>query len=72
LQLTSELKRIEAERAADKPAVEELEKETSGLLITITALNKEQAALNKENRDLKQQANELADKVSAAGISAVT
>lgn len=52
--------------------MEELEKETSGLLITITALNKEQAALNKENRDLKQQANELADKVSAAGISAVT
>ncbi|GAQ80464.1 hypothetical protein KFL_000540390 [Klebsormidium nitens] len=65
LQLTSELKRIEAERAADRPAVEELERETSGLQVTIVALNKEQAALNKENHRLKQQANELADQLAS-------
>lgn len=65
MQLTSELKKLEAERAANRPAVEELEKEVSGLEVTINALNREQAGLQKENSKLKAQANELADKVTS-------
>lgn len=62
-QLTSELKQIEAVRAAQEPVVRRLEAETEQLSAQIAALNKEQALLQAQVRTLKQAGTELSDKV---------
>ena len=62
-QLTSELKQIEAARAAQEPVVRRLEAETEQLSAQIAALNKEQALLQAQVRTLKQTGTELSDKV---------
>ena len=62
-QLTSELKQIEAARAAQEPMVRRLEAETEQLSAQIAALNKEQALLQAQVRTLKQTGTELSDKV---------
>ena len=62
-QLTSELKQIEAARAAQEPVVRRLEAETEQLSAQIAALTKEQALLQAQVRTLKQAGTELSDKV---------
>lgn len=54
---------MENQRQEQQPVVEALEVETKELAETISGLNKQQAAIQGEVRSLKQEANDLSDKV---------
>eukprot|EP00873_Tetraselmis_striata_P024326 jgi/Tetstr1/444590/TSEL_032440.t1 len=62
LQMTNELKRLQAERAEEQPEVDKLEEELTRHASKVQELNVKQSDMQAEVRTLKQASNELADK----------